>query len=368
MNSLEDHTEANLAQIRPFLDEAINQLGAEDRTAILLRFFEQNDFRSIGRALGSSDDTAQKRVTRALDKLHSLLKRRGIACSATLLATALAGEAVTAAPAGLALTISGTALAAGAAGTGTTLTFLKFMALTKIKAGILTVVLAAGVAIPFIVQQRAVARMQADDESLRLQQEQLSGLQAENQRLTAAVANATLSREQSKDLEKLRGDIRALRQQTNAVTALRQENRRLRSSLSKPKTPMQIKEDAIVRMTATKDWMFGFYQYAEKNGGQFPTNFDQATPFVSEETRNSSGMSTDQFEIVFQGSPSVLEKPQDTIVLREKEPWRTGPDGNAKWARIYAFADGHIEIHSELENSFEAYEKQHLFPPPAAAK
>jgi RNA polymerase sigma factor (sigma-70 family) len=370
MNALNDHTEANLAQIRPFLDEAINQLGAEERTAILLRFFEQNDFRAIGRALGSSDDTAQKRVTRALEKLHTLLKRRGVACSASLLATALAGEAVTAAPVGLGLTIAGTVLAGAAAGTGTTLTFLKFMALTKFKAGIIAAVLTAGVAIPLVIQQRANARLQTEDESLRLQQQQLARLQAQNQQLAAAVGNAALSSEQSKDLEKLRGEIGALRQQTNAVAALRQENRRLRTSLAKPKSPIQTKEDAMVRMNSTKDWLIGFYQYAEKNQGQFPTNFDLAIPFVSQETRNSGNSITDQFEIVFQGSPSTLEKPQDTIVLREKEAWETAPtaDRKGKWAKMYGFADGHIEIHQERENDFEAYEKQHLFPPPTAAQ
>src|SRR5437762_13193733 len=47
MNDLQDHTEANLAQIAPILDEAIYELNAEDRNAILLRFFEQLDFRSV---------------------------------------------------------------------------------------------------------------------------------------------------------------------------------------------------------------------------------------------------------------------------------------------------------------------------------
>jgi RNA polymerase sigma factor (sigma-70 family) len=63
MNAFPDHSEANLAQIAPVLDEAIDQLGADDRQAVLLRFFEQRDFRSIGEALGSNEDAAQKRVT-----------------------------------------------------------------------------------------------------------------------------------------------------------------------------------------------------------------------------------------------------------------------------------------------------------------
>src|SRR6516162_5756840 len=39
MNALQDHSEANLKAVAPILDEAINQLGAADRAAILLRFF-----------------------------------------------------------------------------------------------------------------------------------------------------------------------------------------------------------------------------------------------------------------------------------------------------------------------------------------
>ena len=36
MNALENHSDANLAAVAPILDEAINQLGAADRSAILL--------------------------------------------------------------------------------------------------------------------------------------------------------------------------------------------------------------------------------------------------------------------------------------------------------------------------------------------
>src|SRR5262245_7339405 len=49
-NDCHDST-ADLAHIAPILDEAITQLGKEDRTAIILRFFERRDFSSIGAAL-----------------------------------------------------------------------------------------------------------------------------------------------------------------------------------------------------------------------------------------------------------------------------------------------------------------------------
>src|SRR5205814_2426282 len=48
MNSQQDHSATNLAQVAPILDDAINQLKAQDRAAILLRFFEQRDLRAVG--------------------------------------------------------------------------------------------------------------------------------------------------------------------------------------------------------------------------------------------------------------------------------------------------------------------------------
>ena len=153
MNAIEDHSESNLAQVAPVLDEAIGQLDAEDRTAILLRFFERNDFRSVGEAIGSSEDAARKRVDRALDKLHVLLKHRGATLSAAGLGTALATEAVTAAPVGLAGNVAGAALASAAAGTAMNLGILKSMTLAKLTLGIAGVVL-AGVLAAFLFRER----------------------------------------------------------------------------------------------------------------------------------------------------------------------------------------------------------------------
>src|ERR1041385_8992782 len=87
MNPLQNPSEHTFAQIAPALDEAILQLNAEDRKAILLRFFEQQDFRSVGEALGGNEDAARMRVNRALEKLHSLLKHRGVTLSAVGLGT-----------------------------------------------------------------------------------------------------------------------------------------------------------------------------------------------------------------------------------------------------------------------------------------
>jgi len=188
MNEEQDYSEANLAQVAPVLDEAINQLGAEDRTAILLRFFEQRDLRSVGEALGSSENAAQKRVGRALEELRGLLKNRGVAFSAAALGTVLAGGAVTAAPPGLAVTISSVALTGAVAGTGTTLTFLKLMTATQMKLSIGALVI-AGVVTTFVIQHQTQEKLRADNESLR---QQITQLQSDNLSLSRREAVAKL--------------------------------------------------------------------------------------------------------------------------------------------------------------------------------
>jgi RNA polymerase sigma factor, sigma-70 family len=105
MNSTEDYTEANLGQVALVLDEVINDLSAEDRSAIMLRFFEEMDFRSIGEALGSTEDAARMRVSRAVEKMGALLKRRGMVLTVAAITFVLSGRLATAAPAGLATRI-----------------------------------------------------------------------------------------------------------------------------------------------------------------------------------------------------------------------------------------------------------------------
>jgi len=155
MNTPEDHAESNLAQVLPLLDEVINELGATDRTAILLRYFEQYDFSAVGAALGSSENAAQKRVARALDELRSLLKRRGVALSVTALGTLLAGS-VSAAPTGLAASVSGAAVTAAAAGSGTTLNLSLFLLMNKLKLSILSAILVAVVAALLAIHFQAI--------------------------------------------------------------------------------------------------------------------------------------------------------------------------------------------------------------------
>ena len=93
-------------EVEPLLDEAVESLPASDRSAILLRYFENKSLREVGVALGASEDAAQKRVSRALDQLRQFFARRGVSITASALAADLSSRAVEAAPTSLAVAIS----------------------------------------------------------------------------------------------------------------------------------------------------------------------------------------------------------------------------------------------------------------------
>jgi len=231
MISLQDHTETNLAQIAPILDEAIYELNAEDRNAILLRFFEQFDFRSLGEMLNSNEEAARKRVTRALEKLHLFLKRRGVTLSAAALGTALTTEAVMAAPADLAANLVATALAASAT-SGTTIPFFRMIAAMKLKAGIAVALVVAGVTTPLLVQHQAQRKLNQQDELLQRKGSQLSQVAAENARLSnllAKAASSSITRDELSELLRLRGEVGRLRDVEKELEKLRQQNGRLAS-------------------------------------------------------------------------------------------------------------------------------------------
>jgi len=81
----------------PLLDEALLSLREKDRAALLLRFCESQSLREVGAAFGVSEDTAQKRVQSALEKLVEFFKRRGFkTASVTAAAAALQHTAATA--------------------------------------------------------------------------------------------------------------------------------------------------------------------------------------------------------------------------------------------------------------------------------
>jgi RNA polymerase sigma factor (sigma-70 family) len=121
-------------QIAPLLDEAMGQLGETDRNVVVLRFFENKTAQEAGAALKLTEAATHKRLTRALDRLRLIFKKRGITLTATIIAGAVAANSVQAAPAALtgpvvATAVKGTLISATMAtlvkGTMKTMTWLK---------------------------------------------------------------------------------------------------------------------------------------------------------------------------------------------------------------------------------------------------
>lgn len=106
-------SDAAWERIAPLLDEALVGLREKDRDALVLRFFEKKSFREVGDALGTSEDNAQKRVTRALDKLRNFFSRHGHIIPSVALAGTLTANSVQAAPAALAASITTAVLVKG---------------------------------------------------------------------------------------------------------------------------------------------------------------------------------------------------------------------------------------------------------------
>ena len=120
-------------QFRLLMDEAMGRLGERDREAVLLRFFKGLSYEEVGRTLGLSANSAQKRVDRALEKLRGHCARRGVGLSPAGLATVMLNNSVQAAPAGLAAQAARLALAGAgpAAGGGAVLLSILMKLTTK---------------------------------------------------------------------------------------------------------------------------------------------------------------------------------------------------------------------------------------------
>jgi RNA polymerase sigma factor (sigma-70 family) len=143
-DSSETESAQHMERLREQVAVAMDSLDEDDRNAVLLRFFSNRPFSEIGSVLRTSEDTARKRVERALEKLRSCLSKRGITSTSAALAAALDGRAGTHVPSDLAARISEQTLSE--IGPQTPLTNSSSM--TKIKVG---AAIAVGVAGLFFV-------------------------------------------------------------------------------------------------------------------------------------------------------------------------------------------------------------------------
>lgn len=193
----------------PLLDEALAELNAADRDAVLLRFFQGRAFAEIGTRLNLTENAARMRVDRALDKLRSRLARHGVTSTAAALATALATHAVASSPAALAATVTSAGLAS-AGGSGLVATVFTLMSTSKLPLGIASALVVAGGA-GLVFQADANARLRAELSALLSQTQALPELRAAQARLARdATEAADLARDDA-EFARLAAEAEALR-------------------------------------------------------------------------------------------------------------------------------------------------------------
>ncbi|MEY2467200.1 MAG: hypothetical protein QOD03_1721 [Verrucomicrobiota bacterium] len=249
--------DANWEHIALHLDAALGELSEPDRDAVLLRYFKNHDLRTVGATLGISDDAAQKRVSRAVERLREFFAKRGITVGASGLAVVISANAVQAAPVGLALTIStATALAGKTLATTATATAIKTIAMTTLQKTVITATVAilAGTG---IYEARQAARLREQNQTLQqqaplagqiqqLQRERddatnrLAALQGENERLKSGQTLA--------ELLKLRGEVGVLRRQSVSSETKTKPLFAMAQLMNDPQTKEYLRQENLRRL------------------------------------------------------------------------------------------------------------------------
>ncbi len=208
-----EHTDKN-APLLPALDAAMEELPAEDRNAVLLRFFQGKAFKEVGAALGISEDAARMRIGRALAKLQSLLQQSGATVSIAALGTLLAAFAATAAPAGLALSISTTATASAALAA----TSVNGVAFTTAQKGF-AVAAALAIAGLAVTQTATALRLRRENDALRTRLQTAPEVFMPPQVSGTAVESGAGAEKPSDELLKARGEANRWRREATDALA-----------------------------------------------------------------------------------------------------------------------------------------------------
>ena len=349
-------------QLAPHLEDAMSRLSERDRVLLALRYYENKSGAEAAALLGIQEDAAHKRTVRAVEKLRTFFSRRGITLSAVVITSAIAAKSVQAAPAGLAATVKAASLMATGAGT---FSLINFMTLSKLKLAFNLVVVAAATT-AFVIQHQAQTKLHGENERFK---QRIDQLETDNgsfsNRLLAAGDSKMLSDERFKELLRLRAAVGMLRQQTNVLGKLlaSKANSEWSSQPSEEKVSPEEKQKlmAIAKMNDATETCLAFLTSAGNNSSQFPTNFDQVASLVGD--TNLFQTLTNEFDLAYQGSfnQTQITNSSSVILIQERQAW---PTVDGKWAKTYGFADGHVEVHSESNDNFDAFEQQHMLSPP----
>lgn len=319
-------------QIEPLLDDALAALDETDRNAILLRYFENKTLREVGEALGTNDDAAQKRVSRAVEILREFFAKHKVTVGASGLAVLISANAVQSAPAGLAATISAAGILAGTAvHTSTVIAATKTIAMTTLQKTIIAVALTTAIGTGIFEahqkseSQKLIPILQQQQNSLN---DQLAQLQRERDdatnRLDGLIAeNAQLKSSSSEqELLKLRGQVGVAAQVAADATAKMQ-------SLGTNSAPSQLEAER----NETRAHLRAFFNLAN-----LPP--DKADQYVNLEVDMQQRQDA-RLKALLAGTLSVADavrqRDQDNQQQQDQRRELLGPDGSAV---LQSIADG----------------------------
>jgi len=103
-------------ELLPLLDRAMASLSAADRNCVVLRFFEDKSFREVAETLRLEEGTAQRRVSRSLERLRVFFRAQGLNLSTNAIACAVSANSVKAAPATVIASVAARSLSSGTLG------------------------------------------------------------------------------------------------------------------------------------------------------------------------------------------------------------------------------------------------------------
>jgi RNA polymerase sigma factor (sigma-70 family) len=195
-------------RIAPLVDDAIADLGEKDRDAIVMRFVKGQDNKAVATALGTSEEAAQVRVSRAVEKLRKAFTKRGVVLTGAGITGAIAANSVQSAPAGLAALVSASVAQGAAAGTTLALVkgTMKLMSWTRLQMAVLAAAAAVigGQTYENVKQARQVTTLeqqlqqqsQAQQDQAEAQNAAIEKLRQENDEMAAGrrAADATAAR------------------------------------------------------------------------------------------------------------------------------------------------------------------------------
>ncbi len=315
MNAM-NATAEDWTRIEPLLDEAMEALDAADRTAVLLRYFENRSFREVGETLGTTDDAAQKRVSRAVERLREFFSKQGVTVGASGLVAVISSNAVQAAPAGLAITIStASTIGATSAVAATTATVTKVIAMTTLQKSLIAtvIVVAAGAG---IYQARHTSQLRQANEVLEAKRadlaQQVESLKRDREETSNRLAMASASTEprpeqKASEVLKLRGQVGALRQTLSDISATNTSKSGLAKMMSDPAMRDYIRQVQGKMIRERYEPLFQELKLSPENADKFTQAIGDMWSKGTEAVSGSGEISKQTMEEAYEKSNKELE-------------------------------------------------------------